>query len=276
MKICFLVVVYDKKLEQSSTLKSLLDIAEYDFFCEIVNNGPEVVDVRSLKSVGNIKFNIKQCIENRPLSSIYNDFIRDHSDADRFVILDDDSVLSASFIKRAFEGDCSSYDLELPKIYDTNGQLYYPLMNWHAITADLSKLDIKKNSIFSIGSGLIIGSSLVEKFNSKKVQLFNEAFSLYGVDFSFFWELQLNNFNGLIVTSYSSLVHNMSLHGEISEFKRKELYINFSIQMRHYPSIVNFKNFIYSLKQAVVTRRYSLFLLMLKCYFVGRHPNCSG
>ena len=57
--------------------------------------------------------------------------------------------------------------------------------------------------------------------------------------------------DNLKITSVSKIIHDMSLHGDISDFKRNELYMNFALQMRYYPNIVNFKNFIYSLLQLI-------------------------
>lgn len=274
MKICFLVVVYNKDLCESSTINSLLKISNKNYDCLIVNNGPNKIDLKLNKNSDNAKFNFVEYLDNKPLSIIYNDFFLRYFDFDRYVILDDDSILTNVFIDRVFEDNEIYYDLELPKIFDQNDKLYYPLKNWATISKSEFILNYNEDVIFSIGSGLVVSKKLVNKFKEKKINLFNESFAFYGVDFSFFWELESNDFGELIVTSKSKIIHNMSLHGEISDFKRSELYLNFALQIRHYPSIVNLKNFLYSLFLTLKLKKIRLFFDMLKAYIYARHPRC--
>lgn len=274
MKICFLVVIYNKKMQDSTTINSLLEIKNNNFFCFIVNNGPVEIDFSGFEGSSNITFNFFEHLDNKPLSIIYNDFIRFYNDADRYVILDDDSILSESFIERVFNKDLSLFDLELPKVFDKHNKLYYPLKNWYPIEKDDIYLNYKDDIIFSIGSGLIISKNLVDFFKHKELNLFNEAFAFYGVDFSFFWELKKYDFGELKITSTAKLIHDMSLHGEISDFKRNELYVGFALQMRYYPSNVNLKNFLYSLYQSIKMKKLNIAIAMLKAYFFGKHPKC--
>ena len=271
MKICFLVIIYDKDVVESTTIKSLLSITEEDFSCCIVNNGPYSINPPNTQDFKNIDFRFLEYLENKSLSVIYNEFISHYSDADRFVILDDDSILAPSFKDVVFSDSKDDFDLELPRILDSNNNVHYPLKNWLPITEEVI-LDYKKDVIFSIGSGLVISRNLVNKFKNKNIKLFNESFVFYGVDFSFFWNLNKNDFGDIKIFSRSEIVHDMSLHGEISEFKRSELYINFSLQARHYPSKVNVKNFLYSLIQTIKKRNLSLLFKMVKSYFIGKHP----
>lgn len=274
MKICFLIVIYNKELLESTTFKSIVEIQDKNFDCLIVNNGPHEINFSILKDFNNINFKYIQCLDNKPLSYLYNNFIKSYSQVDRYVILDDDSVFSKSFIKRIFDGGLDSFDLELPKIFDKNNKLYYPLRNWAPIEEHESFFNYKDEDIFSIGSGLIISKKLVNIFNNKNIKLFNEAFAFYGVDFSLFWELKKHNFGELKITSVSKISHDMSLHNEITDFKRKELYINFALQMRYYPSIINLKNFIYCILKSIKMYKISMVISILKAYFFAKHPKC--
>lgn len=274
MKVCFLVVVYNKALYESSTINSLLKISDKNYECLIVNNGPNKVNTKLNENSDHAKFDFVEYLDNKPLSIIYNNFFLHYCDFDRYVILDDDSILTDGFIDRVFESNGIYYDLELPKIFDQNDKLYYPLKNWETISKNEFILNYNSDVIFSIGSGLVVSKKLVNKFKEKKINLFNESFAFYGVDFSFFWELQNNNFGELIISSKSKIIHNMSLHGEISDFKRSELYLNFALQIRHYPNIVNLKNFLYSLFLTLKLKKIRLFFNMLKAYICAKHPRC--
>lgn len=274
MKICFLVVIYDKNFSESTTIKSLLNINKKNFYLCIVNNGPHSIDSLDIRSCQNINFRFLEYLENKPLSHIYNDFIDYYHDADRFIILDDDSILKETYINRVFSENICDFDLELPKILNASNKIYYPLKNWIPISQNETVLDYKEDVIFSIGSGLVITKDLVTKFRDKKIEIFNKSFALYGVDFSFFWEINKKDFGNIKITSQSEIMHDMSLHGEISDFKLNELYINFALQMRHYPSKVNFKNSIYSLIQTIKKRKIKLFISMIKCYINAKHPRC--
>lgn len=273
MKIAFIVVVYNKQLEFSETINSLLRLGkEKKFSCCIVNNGPCKVDFMDKKLYPNILFNFNEYLNNLPLSYVYNRFIQDYSGYDRFVILDDDSVLTESFVDRVFAED--SYDIELPKIYNKDGKLFYPLKKWSVIESFEDNFDLK-DVVFSIGSGLVINKSIIKIFKKNSMKVFNESFAFYGVDFSFFWELQRLDCN-FKITSKSKIIHDMSLHGVISDFKLQELYVNFALQIRYYPSVVNFKNFIYSFLNSLKNRKFDIIKEMMRALITGKHKRCRG
>jgi len=273
MKICILVILYDKRIEDSTTISNLLEIKSNEFSLFIVNNGPKKIEFLEKNERNNIRIKYSEFLENKPLSIVYNEFLNS-CDADRYVILDDDSILSKSYINRVFDGNLNTYDLEVPRVFNKKNQIFYPLKDWTVINDEDCYLDYKANDIFSIGSGLIISRRLVSNFKALKLNLFNEAFSFYGVDFSFFWEINRHDFGKLKITSTSVIIHDMSLHGEISDFKMNELYINFALQLRHYPSMVNLKNFIYSLFQTLRSSKLKMTFAMLKAYIYARHPKC--
>ena len=273
MKIAFIIVVYNKQLEFSETINSLLRLGkEKKFSCCIVNNGPCKIDFLDDGLYPNVLFDFNEYMGNLPLSYLYNGFLKKYQGYDRLVILDDDSILTESFIDRVFTED--SYDIELPKIYNKDGKLFYPLKKWSVIESSEDNFEIK-DVVFSIGSGLVIGESVIKTFNSKGMSIFNESFAFYGVDFSFFWELQRIgcNFN---ITSKSSIIHDMSLHGIISDFKLQELYVNFVLQFRYYPSVVNFKNFVYSFLNSIRNRKFDIIKEMMKALITGKHKRCRG
>lgn len=224
MKVAILIVVYKKQLNESETLISLIrllkDNNEKIAYCRIVNNGPIEIN-NDLLIPDNMVVDFIQSITNRPLSMIYNDFIKDYDGFDRFVILDDDSKLSKEYIERIYSSEV--YDLELPKVYNDSNEIISPLLNWKFIDKGRSNLKLSEGFILSVGSGLVIDKSLLYLFKSLEILPFNEALSLYGVDSSFFLELRKKNFSKIIITSKSYIYHDMSLHGKISNFKKYEL-----------------------------------------------------
>ncbi|BAV11793.1 putative glycosyl transferase family 2 [Moraxella osloensis] len=278
MKVCFLIVIYNKELLDSLSLKTLIKLIRQrneKAICRIVNNGPlEVKKIDSDQYPKNLVIDFQQSISNRPLSKIYNEFLNDYVDNDRFVILDDDSELSENYLHRVF--DIEEFDLELPKIYNEKFDLFYPLVDWKIIHKSLTLMPVNKSEIFSIGSGLIISQKLLKIFRDNSKMLFNENFSLYGVDFSLFWEIKsIKAYNDITITSKSYLIHNMSLHGKINYYKRRELLISFALLFRHYPAMVNFKNFAYRLRESLINREFELVFIMIKIYLSGTHPNCT-
>ncbi|MFU8926839.1 glycosyl transferase, partial [Acinetobacter puyangensis] len=80
-KVALLVIVYGKQLVQSDTINSILAFEHTLDSLVIVNNGPKaisendvIVDQLKLKHKNIV---LKNCLENKPLSWIYNDFIND-------------------------------------------------------------------------------------------------------------------------------------------------------------------------------------------------------
>ncbi|WP_416238595.1 glycosyltransferase family 2 protein, partial [Raoultella planticola] len=92
IKVSAVVVLYKKQmLADSKTLASLEPYIGLLHNITIVNNGPDVLleDESIYYKSENVA--IIEHLKNRPLSSIYNDFIRTN-DCDRFIILDDDTT----------------------------------------------------------------------------------------------------------------------------------------------------------------------------------------
>lgn len=102
MKVAILVVIYDKQLDGSNTLKSLLNVRSGNLFLTIVNNGPNILSPDSeIHFKLNEKFKVVEVIEhtnNKPLSILYNDFIASMDDADYYILMDDDSILTDEYI----------------------------------------------------------------------------------------------------------------------------------------------------------------------------------
>ncbi|EIY5142794.1 hypothetical protein ML091_005605, partial [Klebsiella variicola] len=82
---------------------------------------------------GKVKnFFFEEFLDNKPLSFLYNEVINKYQHADRFILLDDDSLLDANFF---FDIDSNlssenEVDLQVPKIIDNKTEIeFYPRYN---------------------------------------------------------------------------------------------------------------------------------------------------
>ena len=158
-KLGILVILYNKKFEESETLQSIVNFDQSIDQLIIVNNGPnflqeEGVFFENLKKK-HMVVHLKNHVENRPLSWIYNDFIKSY-DVDHYVIFDDDTKISKKNESHIFS--LNGIDLELPKIIASDGKQYYPRVNG-LIYKEIGEIS-KFSEIFSIGSGLIISKKI--------------------------------------------------------------------------------------------------------------------
>lgn len=76
--ISILIVLYDKEIAESETIKSLIKYSSKDIEITIFNNGPNLLSDTSttLTNMRNRFNNVKviECVCNKPLSILYNDF----------------------------------------------------------------------------------------------------------------------------------------------------------------------------------------------------------
>jgi GT2 family glycosyltransferase len=271
-----IVVVYNKKIYDSTTLNTLtkFDLSNTDLI--IYNNGPVKIDLARSKSDELDKsFNSVQLINdlsNLPLSKIYNDFIYEHRYAQQYIILDDDTTVTSNFIDAV---NINSYDLELPRIVSvTDNIVYYPISFKKVVTQNC-ELD-PKNS-FSIGSGLIINKSFVEKFQKYDTKIFDEDFALYGVDVSLFRRMYklIDKGESFKIRSSSYLEHSLSrVEGEESRFRIQERLLDLAISARKYPSLSLYYNFGKKFILNCILFDFDNIKLLLRGYFEGKHPRC--
>lgn len=190
-KTAILIVLYDKEICDSTTVESLTKLELKGTRLIIHNNGPYEINLTKeqshiFKKKGVDDVILVNSIENKPLSIIYNDFINANLDCEIFSIFDDDSEISMNYIS-ILKND--SFEIELPKILSrVDSKVYYPTVDRNVFSEDGN---IITGDIFSIGSGLTITRTVIDKFNKHKIKLFDEHYALYGVDFSFFRRLKI-------------------------------------------------------------------------------------
>lgn len=286
MNIFVLVVLYNKEPIDSASLRSLIG-NEFSLNIVVFNNGPKLInsndDIFSeLKK--NHSITILQDLNNLPLSKIYNQFIYSSfiRGGEFFCIFDDDSKIPVDY----FNSLSLSVDVYLPIIKNYNSDIFYPSVNHQTIKLEQSILlgDI----VYSIGSGLMINKSVVGVFNSFSISLFDERFSLYGVDFSFFRRVEMvnkkENHKLIKFEAKSFLIHELSYDVEgYSFFRKYERDIDYILSLKHYVDknvflkyllVFKFiiKNILFS-KEGLITRVFKYPQLLL-IYIQGCHPKC--
>lgn len=273
--IAILIVLYGKKVIESETITSLLKTSINNIHICIHNNGPGKISIENEIYEGfkskNINIDLVNCIDNKPLGILYNDFIKDNVTASKIVILDDDSTVTDSFVSEMME---SKHDLSLPKIFSkTDRKQYYPIKENKLLSDSGVVSDIK--DFFSIGSGLIISRELVNLFKDNNIELFDENYALYGVDFSFFRRLTYLKHRGcdIKISLNCNIVHSLSrTESRQSIFRRKERLMDLAITTKRYTSLELIKSFIKQMvKSFFVNGPYVTYIVFIS-FLKGQHP----
>lgn len=274
-----LIVLYNKKIEESESVDSLLNSEVSSVDLHIHNNGPCKVELSEdlvlLFKSKNIKVSLCNCIDNKPLSLLYNDFICSISDYNKIVILDDDTTITTSFALQIMNGNC---DVTLPRIISRgDNKEYYPLKNGDLLI-NYGVLDTI-NNIWSIGSGIIVSKKTVDVFAEHKIKLFDEHYALYGVDISFFRNLWILEKRGVKfrVCVDSILVHSLSRVETVqSEFRVRERLIDIAITARRYPSTRKLLSFCKQIIKHIVEGHFKISIIAISCFLSGIHPRISA
>ncbi|UUE43773.1 glycosyltransferase [Pectobacterium aroidearum] len=265
--------MYDKEIAESETIKSLIKYSSKDIEITIFNNGPNLLSDTSttLTNMRNRFNNVKviECVCNKPLSILYNDFLSSNNSSTRFVILDDDSVVTDHFFSAII--DCFDADLIIPMIRSIfDNKIYYPIVNKTVLDKNT---DISGFKVLSISSGLILTKRLVDKFNSCSLSVFDENYALYGVDTSFFKRLIYLRKKGVIIkiSCLGEILHSLSrVNVPDSKFRIMERMYDLAISTRRYPSILNI---LFYSKALFLNLSNRSFLQALVVGFIhGKHP----
>lgn len=275
--VSVLVILYDKQPQDSLTLFSLLKQQQSITHLYIWNNGPTVVIEDFM--VEKLKQKINEVIlinepNNYPLSKIYNWFF-DRCNSDYFILLDDDSILDASYlelINHINENDFNA-DLVLPRI-NQNNEVHAPKENNKVVLSDAC---LNHKHCMSIGSGIIINKHLINIFQLHFKNVFDERFALYGVDTTFFYRLSKLDEN-VNVKCWGDISHSLSrLDPKEKEnfFRFKERTFDLILTARNYPTFGLLKSTIKRFLVILIKyRNMKLFIISLKCFILGSHPRC--
>lgn len=272
--IAMVVILYGKRFEESKTLQSLMRFSHQLDQLLIVNNGPESLDshdsffIALSKKHKHVEF--ENQIQNKPLSWIYNDFINS-IDADYYVLFDDDTEINLDYESYLFQMD--NIDLELPKIISIiDKRQYYPKLNEQIISEN--SVIQSSGELFSIGSGLIISNKIKNTFKRYNLELFDSRFALYGVDFSFFRQLNKLGRDSFLISTQTFLNHSLSgAEGVIAKWRKKERLYDEILTVKHY-SELRLLRIGKRILREILYLRFSNILIILNTFVSGVHPRC--
>ncbi len=270
MKLSVLVVLYNREIYCSGTIKSLLtSTIKFEQTQLIIwNNGPKALvseDVFALEDKG-LTVHLEQSLENMALSQIYNRFI-DKYGAERYVILDHDSQLNDDYLKDIYQDTPSGV---LVPVIKAQGILHSPEISNGFHQGPFTQSD----DIRAIGSGLCVDDQIAKCLKQKFASIFDERFYLYGVDTTFFYRLKQAGLNDSIHL-ISGFQHSLSKLEQESEaatkFRRIERGCELGLTFRFYPK----KHKLKSLLRITFARCFKLGLFsvthLYKALLKGKH-----
>ena len=267
-----IILLYNCEIYRSQTIRSILasKLSFENVNLVIWNNGPnhlQSTDVETLKRMG-FSVSMVETIENRALSSIYNQFIKDY-ESSRYIILDHDSRLNDAYIARALNSDSSA--LSIPLIY-SNGKVRGPKIN--RSIPEVGAVVSKNDRIITIGSGMVIGKEIATEIESNYGNVFDERFYLYGVDSTFYMRIS-NLLLGNRVDIIDGFEHSLSrLEAEtkvVKGFRLKERGYDLGLTLRYYPSLRYYKKFVKLLLKSLFGRPRLPIGHVVKAFFAGKH-----
>lgn len=281
LKIALVVIVYGKTLQQSLTIQDLLKFKYPLSQLLIVNNGPEKISENDLyiQQLGQIHHQVilQNQLQNKPLSWIYNDFIQSCT-ADYYVLFDDDTEINQQYQDILF--NLHDVDLELPEIRARcDLKPRFPLVNSKLLNqrGDI----IQPNSIYSVGSGLIISNNIKNFFKEKNIEIFDSHFAFYGVDTTFF--IRMNQFiqqgHQFKLSSNTYLNHSLSLTEEaLTPWRKNEFIYENILTLKYYSSNMITMNLklIKLIFRKMKKGELAELKIALKTFITGKHPRCMS
>ncbi|MFM3123961.1 hypothetical protein AB8R05_28145 [Klebsiella variicola] len=286
MKTIVLVVLYGRENTKTSTTQSLLNLpTNYkNYTLLLFNNGPSFINTE-----GDIHFlNLQRRfgsvflyndISNRSLSDIYNSMFESFA-ADRYIIFDDDSFFSEDYFNTSLNQDI---DIHLPLISsNTDQRIYYPRKDGQIVKNMEEYIERNgKCKIYSIGSGMIIYSSLISKFKKMSQHLFDPHFALYGVDFSLFRQIEKNISSSYSVKFYinGTIHHSMTgLDKKIPKWRHEERMYDYILTIKYYSrnKYVGRIKFLFFLLRIILTRDFFNLMKYTKLFINGWHYRSDG
>lgn len=273
-----LVLLYDKDISDSQTLNAFLSC---NLLCcnsslIIWNNGPsklESFDVSLFENLGYRVF-LEETLSNEALSIVYNRFISKY-DAEKYIILDDDSRLEKNYLTESSK--IGPKNIGIPIIF-SSGKIIYPRVNKKTYCPDMTLNE--KSKIVTIGSGLVLGKDVAKSLHDFYGDIFDERFYFYGVDTTLFLRLFDRGFakDTILISGFEHSLSRLEKESEeISEFRRIERSYNYGLTLRYYRGVDSkihgiLKLFITTgLKKIFRKRQKIIFTHAIKAFFYGKH-----
>lgn len=250
---CFLIVLYNKGFDQSSTLLSLDACLPADFKLRvhIWNNGPNSLQefLESSCVIGSLKIKgvevvYTESLENRSLSEVYNEAWANSNTA--FTVLDDDTHLTHDYFRSLMLFAESKSLVMLPKIF-AQGQCVYPKVKGVKDVQGLPVNEVISQPVVSVMSAVTVKPELKALLNKKFPDLFDVRFCFYGIDSTFFKRLRMIGYKKFFLAS--PLNHSLSSQDEVlTDFRVRERLIDSCLQIRNYPSLGAVKGLLLNLR----------------------------
>lgn len=286
MNTIILVVLYGRKNIKTSTTDSLLNLqVDYHSYTLLLfNNGPNVINIDNdeyyikLKERFGAIFLINDIL-NRSLSDIYNSMI-DSFSADKYIIFDDDSLFHNDYFN---SDNDAGVDIQLPLIVSsTDDKIYYPRRDGDIINTEAIINEVNGGyKVYSIGSGMIIYSTLIDKFKKQSLSLFDPHFALYGVDFSLFRQIEKRiSCNTNVRFRISGVIHHSmtGLEKKIPKWRHEERMYDYILSIKYYSKnkIVGRLKFIIFIASKFFSRDALNVYKYTKIFINGRHFRSAG
>lgn len=281
--IAILVLLYNKEISESKTLSSLISSEAQFSTAKLViwNNGPEKLasyDVSHLTGLG-YEVQIEETINNESLAVIYNRFI-ENIQSEKYVLLDDDSVLNDNYIKAA-NGSKNS-EVSMP-IITSGGRIVNPKINTSTYVKGQSIASNDK--VITIGSGLVVGREIVLKLLNNFSTVFDERFYLYGVDTTFCYRLVISKLikNVRVIHGFEHSLSRLEHESEsLTAFRRKERSYDVALTYRYYYpihlSLISINRIILSaIKNYFLSKKSKVYVYhLVKGFITGIHYRHGG
>lgn len=239
-KASFLVLLYNKEIQNSNTLNQLLDSKLSFARCQLTiwNNGPKLLMNQAVSNFEKLGFSVSivETLENRSLAKVYNQFAGSVK-SDKYVILDDDSILNDDYLKDVL---AAKNDEVCIPIIRMNDEVKGPRINKKMVLEPSQFTN--RVRISAIGSGTVLGSKVAELMEQQEGTVFDEKFFFYGVDTTFF--LRLNRLSQEVpFRVISSFSHSLSRYekesDKVREFRKKERSCTTALRLRYYKPVLN-------------------------------------
>jgi len=231
-----LVLLYNKEIIESKTIITLLesDVQYPNARLVIWNNGPKNLTNVNCDALQKLSYDVvlQETLNNESLSVIYNRFIAENN-AEKFILLDDDSALCSSYINESSKSGSATVSMPLISF---EGEIQSPKINGRPFLSSDVGVPIK-SKVITIGSGLVIGNEIINVLKDKYATVFDERFYLYGVDTTFCLRLFAAGLTNSIKV-ISGFPHSLSRlekeNTQTTAFRKLERSYDVGLRLRYY------------------------------------------
>ncbi|MBE0459366.1 MAG: glycosyltransferase family 2 protein [Pseudoalteromonas prydzensis] len=264
-----LVVLYNCKPLDSVTIKSLVRSWSVTSNTKFIfwNNGP-VSQPLDVKELNGLDIEVVESLYNESLAKIYNQFI-ERVHANVYVVLDHDSEVSPQYI--AALNTITSEQCAFPVILNGD-KATGPLINGVTVSEPIDLTD--SDSLLAIGSGVAIGSNIVNTIKTAYGNVFDERFYLYGIDSTFCYRLERLKLiaNSKVISGFQhSLSRLESESSALTQFRKKERSYSFGLTLRYYKKLSYLRVLFILLFKRILNKSPLSITYIFKALIHGRH-----